>query len=85
MVNSLLQITRVLNFFVIYGDTFLVHATVYDYLYYELIRQHELFLQLERFGTISNQLWTNKIRFWQKNKAHFGFLKLGTFQNLVVI
>ncbi len=77
MVNSLLQITRVLNFFVIYGDTFLVHATVYDYLYYELIRQHELFLQLERFGISLIINLTNKSRIF----GRFGILKPGIFQN----
>ena len=35
-----------INFFITYGDTFLPHAASYDFLYYEIVRQSDVFNRL---------------------------------------
>ena len=47
------------NLFITYGDTFLPNPHVYDELYYELIRMHNVFENLYSLGKhmyISNSL-----------------------------
>lgn len=45
-----LQIITIFNLFITYGDAFLVSATTYDELYYEIIRMHAIFDDLHSLG-----------------------------------
>ena len=47
----MLQVIRLFNLFITYGDTFLPSPTTYDELYYELIRLRHLFDSLYQLGT----------------------------------
>ena len=47
----ILQVIRLFNLFITYGDTFLPSPTTYDELYYELIRLRHLFDSLYQLGT----------------------------------
>ena len=41
-----LRIQKVFNLFITYGDTFLPNPSLYDELYYEIIRMHQVFENL---------------------------------------
>ena len=44
------QVVKVFNLFITYGDTFLPNPATYDELYYELIRVHKVFDDLHVIG-----------------------------------
>ena len=44
----------VFNLFITYGDTFLPNPNVYDELYYELIRMHNVFDSLYLLGVCAH-------------------------------
>lgn len=52
MLIYILQVIRLFNLFITYGDTFLPCPTTYDELYYELIRLRHLFDSLYQLGTV---------------------------------
>ena len=45
-----MQVVKVFNLFITYGDTFLPNPATYDELYYELIRVHKVFDDLHVIG-----------------------------------
>ena len=45
-----LQVIKVFNLFITYGDTFLPSPTAYDELYYEIIREMRMFDGLYQLG-----------------------------------
>uniref|UniRef100_A0A0R3T6B3 DUF1741 domain-containing protein n=1 Tax=Rodentolepis nana TaxID=102285 RepID=A0A0R3T6B3_RODNA len=50
--TTLLKIVGIFNFFIIYGDCFLLGPSTYDDLYYELIRRKDAIEQLIKFAHI---------------------------------
>lgn len=58
-----LRIVNILNFFITYGDTFLPTPGSYDELYYELIRNSDIFTNLDamclRYETMDNEFKEN--------------------------
>lgn len=50
IINNYIQVGRIFNMFVMYGDTFLPNPGSYDELYYELLRQHGVFDALNETG-----------------------------------
>ncbi|VUZ55854.1 unnamed protein product, partial [Hymenolepis diminuta] len=59
--TTLLKIVGIFNFFIIYGDCFLLGPSTYDDLYYELIRMKDPIEQLNKFAdhysSISESSW----------------------------
>ena len=52
--NFIVQVIKIFNLFITYGDTFLPNPATYDELYYELIRVHKVFEDLYSIGIILN-------------------------------
>ena len=52
------QVAIVFNLFITYGDTFLPNPHVYDELYYELIRMHNVFENLYSLGKYIHDIHT---------------------------
>ena len=50
--TSHLQVVKIFNLFITYGDTFLPSPTTYDELYYELIRMQKVFEDVHAMGNI---------------------------------
>ena len=50
--TSHLQVVKIFNLFITYGDTFLPSPTTYDELYYELIRMQKVFEDAHAMGNI---------------------------------
>lgn len=48
LIHNYIQVGRIFNMFVMYGDTFLPNPGSYDELYYELLRQHAVFDSLNQ-------------------------------------
>ncbi|OTF81446.1 hypothetical protein BLA29_010112 [Euroglyphus maynei] len=51
------QIITIFNIFILYGDNFLHNDHCYDELYYEIIRMHIVFDNLNSFATVMNKLF----------------------------
>ena len=45
-----LQVVKIFNLFITYGDTFLPNPSTYDELYYELIRMQKVFEDVHAMG-----------------------------------
>ena len=45
-----MQIVKIFNLFITYGDTFLPNPSTYDELYYELIRMQKVFEDIHAMG-----------------------------------
>lgn len=58
------RIINILNLFITYGDTFLPTPGSYDELYYELIREHQVFDNVYSMGMITMQLNYDKCNFF---------------------
>lgn len=58
--HAMFQIVGILNFFVTFGDCFLLGPSTYDELYYELIRMADTVKCLHKFSksAINNSLFT---------------------------